>query len=216
LRLKRKQRVAALPGNLGHPNLHNSDFRKLKIKAGSIDLILTDVMWTKEAVDDWEDLAKLARRWLKKDGLFATVMGQTHLAELISVFSQYLNWQWCLCLQWSNGQLKDEVIGMRCRWRPVPVFGRETGMHWFGKSDDYIPCGPPEKDWHEYQLAVGDCKELVKRLSVPGATILDPCMGSGSMGVACLELGDRRFTGCDIDPDAYKIACHRMKKAKVA
>ncbi len=37
-------------------------------------------------------------------------------------------------------------------------------------------------------------------------TILDPFMGSGTTGVACVKLG-RKFTGIELDPDYFDIAC---------
>lgn len=43
-------------------------------------------------------------------------------------------------------------------------------------------------------------------------TILDPFMGSGTTGVACVKLG-RKFTGIELDPDYFEIACERIRKA---
>jgi len=43
-------------------------------------------------------------------------------------------------------------------------------------------------------------------------TIFDPFMGSGSTGVAAIELG-RRFIGCEINPEYYAIAEKRIKQA---
>jgi len=43
-------------------------------------------------------------------------------------------------------------------------------------------------------------------------TILDPFMGSGTTGVACVKLG-RRFIGIELDPDYFDIACERIRKA---
>ena len=37
-------------------------------------------------------------------------------------------------------------------------------------------------------------------------------MGSGSMGVACVKLG-RAFTGIEIDPEYFEIACQRIAEA---
>lgn len=47
---------------------------------------------------------------------------------------------------------------------------------------------------------------------VRGATILDPFMGSGSTGVACVKLG-RKFIGIEIDEGYFDIACERIRKA---
>lgn len=43
-------------------------------------------------------------------------------------------------------------------------------------------------------------------------TILDPFMGSGTTGVACARLG-RRFTGIEVSPDYFDIACRRIEEA---
>lgn len=42
--------------------------------------------------------------------------------------------------------------------------------------------------------------------------VLDPYMGSGSTGVACLLTG-RRFIGVEIDPAHFEVACQRIEKA---
>lgn len=43
-------------------------------------------------------------------------------------------------------------------------------------------------------------------------TILDPFMGSGTTGVACVKLG-RKFIGIEIDEGYFEIACERIRKA---
>ena len=43
-------------------------------------------------------------------------------------------------------------------------------------------------------------------------TILDPFMGSGTTGVAAVRLG-RKFTGIEIDPGYFDIACRRIEAA---
>jgi DNA modification methylase len=40
-------------------------------------------------------------------------------------------------------------------------------------------------------------------------TILDPFMGSGTTGVACVQLG-RKFTGIELDERYFDIACRRI------
>ena len=43
-------------------------------------------------------------------------------------------------------------------------------------------------------------------------TILDPYMGSGTTGVACVKLG-RKFIGIEIDPGYFETACRRIREA---
>ena len=48
---------------------------------------------------------------------------------------------------------------------------------------------------------------------LPDATIiLDPFMGSGTTGVACVKLG-RQFIGIEIEPKYFDIACRRIEEA---
>ena len=55
------------------------------------------------------------------------------------------------------------------------------------------------------------CLEIAR---IPiGATVLDPFMGSGTTGVACVRTG-RRFIGIEIDPTYYAIAQRRIAEAQ--
>ena len=44
-------------------------------------------------------------------------------------------------------------------------------------------------------------------------TVLDPFMGSGTTGVACMNLG-RKFIGIEIEPRYFDIACERIENAQ--
>ena len=49
------------------------------------------------------------------------------------------------------------------------------------------------------------------RAKVPqGATVLDPYMGSGTTGVACIRTG-RKFIGVEIDPAHFETARKRLE-----
>jgi site-specific DNA-methyltransferase (adenine-specific)/modification methylase len=47
---------------------------------------------------------------------------------------------------------------------------------------------------------------------VEGQTVLDPFMGSGTTGVACIQLG-RKFIGIEREPKYFDIACKRIEQA---
>jgi tRNA/tmRNA/rRNA uracil-C5-methylase (TrmA/RlmC/RlmD family) len=47
---------------------------------------------------------------------------------------------------------------------------------------------------------------------IKGKTILDPFMGSGTTGVACVKAG-RSFIGIEREPSYFDIACRRIERA---
>lgn len=63
---------------------------------------------------------------------------------------------------------------------------------------------------HPHQKPAALMKACI--LYAGGHTILDPFMGSGSTGVACVELG-RKFIGIEIEPKYFDIACKRIGAA---
>ena len=53
-------------------------------------------------------------------------------------------------------------------------------------------------------------KYLVKLVTPKGGKVLDPFNGSGSTGMACVEL-DYEYTGCELDPEYIEIATKRIE-----
>ena len=64
---------------------------------------------------------------------------------------------------------------------------------------------------HPTQKPVALMEYLIKTYTNEGETVLDFCMGSGTTGVACLNL-NRRFIGIEKDPDYFKIATERINR----
>lgn len=71
--------------------------------------------------------------------------------------------------------------------------------------------GPPNE--HPTQKPVRLMRELVGLFTSPGQVVLDPYMGSGTTGVACMETG-RKFIGIEIEPRYFEIACRRLEDAQ--
>lgn len=57
-------------------------------------------------------------------------------------------------------------------------------------------------------------EHLIKMYTNEGMTVLDNCMGSGSTGVACVNL-KRNFIGMELDPEMYEAAATRLKSTGV-
>ena len=63
--------------------------------------------------------------------------------------------------------------------------------------------------WHKNEKPIYLMRRLVSWL--PGKTILDPFMGSGTTGVACIRTG-RQFIGIEIERRYVDIAIRRMER----
>jgi len=63
---------------------------------------------------------------------------------------------------------------------------------------------------HPTQKPVALMEYLIKTYTNRGDTVLDNCMGSGTTGVACKNLG-RNFIGIELDDNYYQIATKRIE-----
>lgn len=68
-----------------------------------------------------------------------------------------------------------------------------------------------EKYKHPCPVPVDLMERIIKFISNPGDTIVDPFMGSGTTGIACLNTG-RNFVGFEIDKAYYDMAVERIKE----
>ena len=67
---------------------------------------------------------------------------------------------------------------------------------------------------HPTQKPVSLMEYLVNTYTNQGDTVLDNCMGSGTTGVACKNLG-RKFIGIEKDPIYFEIAKNRIEKKEI-
>ncbi len=70
-----------------------------------------------------------------------------------------------------------------------------------------------EKTEHPCQVPVSMVQRIVNVIAHAGGAVLDPFMGSGTTGVACVETG-RNFIGIEIDPEYFAIAERRIAEAQ--
>jgi DNA modification methylase len=71
------------------------------------------------------------------------------------------------------------------------------------------------KPVHPTQKPIALMEYLIRTYTNEGETVLDPTMGSGTTGVACVNTG-RNFIGIERDPDYFAIAERRIAEARNA
>lgn len=99
-------------------------------------------------------------------------------------------------LAWTN--LKSAVRIFRHQWNG---FLRETER---------------DKRVHPAQKPVALMRWILEQLNLPaGSTILDPYMGSGSVGIAAIQMG-YQYIGMEKDPEYFKTARARLEDAERA
>lgn len=81
------------------------------------------------------------------------------------------------------------------------VAGGERLLH--GNREDR-KIVPGEKDIEPYMRLID---------TFPYETIVDPCMGSGSIGIAALRLG-RKYIGIEVSPERFEYARWRISSIK--
>ena len=71
-----------------------------------------------------------------------------------------------------------------------------------------------ERAGHPTQKPLAVMRFTIKAVGVPpGGVILDPYMGSGTTGVAAVQMG-HPFIGIEIEADYFDIACRRIEAAQ--
>jgi site-specific DNA-methyltransferase (adenine-specific) len=115
---------------------------------------------------------------------------------------------------------------MRLGFKPYTCKQGASGSNYGKVRDEYVNSSNGERfplsvlDFardagkvHPTQKPVALMEYMIKTYTDPGMMVLDNCMGSGTTGVACMNLG-RAFVGIERDPAYFKIASERIAAAQ--
>lgn len=101
-------------------------------------------------------------------------------------------------------------------WKPSSEEIYVLGTGFVGKRDgSNVIYHPPVQSMakngrlHPNEKPVGLLAKLMRKL--PAGCVLDPFMGSGSCGEACMKMG-RPFIGIEEDPAYFEIAVNRLER----
>jgi site-specific DNA-methyltransferase (adenine-specific) len=97
-------------------------------------------------------------------------------------------------------------------WEAVAVLHRKGRKRWNDGGHHAVWTCPVQRGGHPTQKPERLVSDWVKAFTNPGEMILDPFMGSGTTGVAAIKHG-RGFTGIEIDPKYFDLACRRIDEA---
>ena len=174
---------------------------------GCVDAVVTDppygvgkAAWDNEAPLEWIPLAeRVSPRMLVMPGNTA----------LISVGARLSDYKDCLVLRNTNGMTRSP-LGFG-KWIPVLVAGNWSWVARPNLISFTVRTG--EVEGHPCPKPLEAMVRLIEQWTEPRWTVLDPFMGSGTTGVACVQTG-RNFIGIEINPEYFAIAERRIAEAQ--
>jgi len=195
------------------------------LEAGSIDAVVTDPPYGMDAQTDYRNRKRTA---LAECNNFMPIIGDSEPFDpspwlafpIVALFGA--NWYanrlpisgaWIV---WDklDGLKSDRQVGFNdnsdCEfiWTNKGIAARILRHRWMGcmKASEHR-----QRRIHPTQKPVALMVDIVGYLTIPTATVLDPFMGSGTTGVACVQMG-RNFIGIEIDHGYFDIAKARIEK----
>ena len=108
-------------------------------------------------------------------------------------------------LVWDKENAGTDFADAELAWTNLPKAVRLKRWMWNGM----LRAGGESRGDHPTQKPVNVMEWALTLLPEPRQTILDPFMGSGTTGVACVNLG-RKFIGIEIERKYFDIACVRI------
>lgn len=178
---------------------------------GTVDAIITDPPYDREFWPRYEGLGRLARHFLKVDGVLAIMIG-TRLEMLDSVdelIGRSMRRRHRAIYLTPGPRWRDHLERVATGYKPILIYAHPAASDLAWINDDIFGSKADDKRFHHWGQSESGMASLVERLTEPGHLVVDPFLGGGTTAVVCRDLG-RRFIGCDVDPAAVAIARERV------
>jgi len=108
-----------------------------------------------------------------------------------------------------KGSTPDDHPGCELAWSNVPGSSFVHWQLWRGMIREGEANVANRAKYHPAEKPI---ELMLKCVEKTTGTVLDPFMGSGTTGEACLRLG-RPFVGIELDPHYFQVACDRLAAA---
>lgn len=130
--------------------------------------------------------------------------GANHFSKRLTEGGRWLAWD-----KLAGSTLSDSFSDVEYAWHSEAGAARIFSYLWKGVLQDGEKGARRE---HPTQKPIALMQWCVTLLKGRAATVLDPFMGSGTTGVACIKL-NRHFVGVEIEPKYFEVACRRVAEA---
>ena len=198
---------------IGDATLYQGDCMNILPSLGKVDAVITDPPyginaartrnsakdgWVDYGCDGW-DLERPAKEVfdaMLQASDVQVIWGGNYFADYLPVSQQWLSWD--------KGQDGFSLADFELAWSSQDKACRRINY----------PRSLALKDGkqHPTQKPLAVMRWCIEQVKPECQTILDPFMGSGTTGVAAIQLG-RKFIGIEREPKYFDIACQRIEQA---
>ena len=194
--------------HVGAATLYLGDCREILPALGKVDAVVTDPPY---GIGITRSNRLAVSRGMGGKSWDDETPGADFLRELITLAPQSIIWGGnyfqlpttrCV-LVWDKQNDGRDFADLEMAWTNLDAVARIKRLRPMNMDDGKV---------HPTQKPVALMKWCIDKLAAP-KLVLDPFMGSGSTGVAAVQMG-RRFIGIERDPDYFDIACKRIEDAQ--
>jgi DNA modification methylase len=199
------------PVIIGNATLYLGDCRDILPTLGKVDAVVTDPPYG--IADKWKggvghgwgkarEEGELRNEWDESTPSIETMQAVAAAGKEVIIWGgNYFELPPSRCwLVWSKPERNFSLAEAELAW---------TNRDNVVRVLDYARSDPDRL--HPTQKPVGVMRWSIAKTK--GATILDPFMGSGTTGVAAVQMG-RKFIGIEREPKYFDIACKRIEDAQ--
>jgi len=205
---------------IGNCILYLGDCLEIIPTLDNIDVIITDPVWPNcpadliPGSDNPHQLFKDFCNCLSEDlRQLVVVMRNDSDPRFLQCVPEFLNFQQIAWLQYVMPSYLGRVLGgNECAY----VFGTprksKPGCRVIPSISPKAQPSDRPRNGHPCSRALIHQKWLVKWFAEEHEVVVDPFMGSGTVGVACAKMG-RKFIGIEIKEEYFDIACRQIEEA---
>ena len=173
------------------------------MKDGSVDVIITDPPYD----FDYKQQNDMQRQFerVSKSGLIIVFCPPENQWQIFPKSNQYLFWVKPISTK-NTSKNYARFVEM------IQIFGKKEwnyDRHWSQYNNVFTDL--VESKEHPYQKPLSLMIRLVLNHTNEGDVVLDPFMGSGTTGLACIQNG-RDFIGIEQDFEIFKFAKERLNE----
>ena len=172
------------------------------MEAGSVDAVITDPPYLDGDFSYMlPDIERVSRRLVLTPG---------KLESFNWIAREKPFWEYCWRM---NSKSLGGAACLHIGWEPILAYHRPLRPVGNDVLSFTQKTYKSMKGIHKWPKPLELFTKLIAHWSNEGDTIFDPFMGSGTTGVAAVQLG-RNFIGCEISEEYFKIAKKRIEAAQ--